>query len=978
MDRKPVFRDKFEASLWKRLTNDPGQSKRAEHYIGVANSVIKHDGTISSAILTKLIESLYEIRANDFVEISNALLAKCRSNDCTPRLTLASMYVDMDMVDRAEVLVNEVRQGQNIPLISCVKAKIRIKRGDPAGAKKELMRARCSDPTYPLFYDLIKQIEPSEGWEHRRNIELLALGLGPIQCEETGTTSAEVLYRIYKEWYRGDRDRATSLMIGSEEYKKKNSEYVLASARISMDEGDWHSAQRMYRALLSKSTNCIYIICEAAKAFYMGSDGDRALALYRDAEALDPASPMVIKGLIRTYSSRGMHEEAAQCILMFFNTENAYLDFYLEGAEILITASMYSDAVTVLDRVLISYPSDVKALILKSEAQRLNGNVNGAMVTILNAADGNPDDADVRLQKARLLFDTGKTDKAVKELSKAKSLGLDNVKVLEYCMGMAFNDKDTDEVMKLGKRILELEPGNVGAMNMISKASLIGKDEESYVKYKNMVLDDNRAENVINILYSLMAEERYDDVLKLCEEKDREYGKVPMVRRLRGNAEYHLGNYAAASTSFAFVAGAEPLDPVIWHSKGMADEGKGDLDRAEEAYNRAVLLDMDEPEYWISRSSIQDKKGDMEGAVGSLNKAIGLRPDNVSALVRKGMLFAKAKRFEESIYFMDMALHTDPGNLKILRMLRDVCFTSGDHMRAEECARMILAKDSADRGAVEAAIKILSASGKSSDAARLIDDSLGRDPNSIPLLIIKKEFNTFIGNNIEVIDACKRILNIQPDNDGIRTDLAEAYAATGDMGSANRMYLELKEKGNDVKEVQRVESKIVHAEYRKKTPDKIKRYSERVLRRAYISQFSLGDPDLMDAVDIDRQTVKEVMDYLGNIEEYGDIVPGTPEFERMERLSLNAIIKGGHDDLENDPVISIPCAYVAGGASDADEAKRLVAYVYKAMTVRVNTKSIPPELRKMAIGISKGTIVSEIMKKLKLGVYQARLIKSLL
>ena len=977
MDRRPVLRDKFEAGIWKRLTSDPGHSKKAEHYVTIANSVMKHDGAVSSAILTKLIESLYEAKAGNFLDISNGLLTKCRSNDCTPHLTLASICADLDMLDKAEILVSKVRQGQNVPMISCVKAKIRLKGGDSAGAKKELMRARCSDPTYPMFYELISKIEPSEGWEHRHNIELLSSGSDPIPVEGDGTTSAEVLYRIYREWYKGDKDRATALMIDSEEYKKKNSEYVLASARISMDERDWHSAQRMYRALLMKSTNCIYIICEAAKAYRMGSDADRALALYRDAEALDPASPMVIMGLIDTYSSKGMHEEAAQCIHMFFNTENAFLGSYLDGAEILMESSMYDDAARVLERILTTYPDDPQALMMRSETQRRVGNTSGAMLTILNAVDRNPDDADVRLQKARLLYETGKADKAVKELQKARSLGPNNIRVLEYCMEKSFEEKDTEETAKIGKHILELDPNNTKAMNMVSKASLASKDEESYVKYKNMVLDDNRAENVINILNSLMAEGRYEDALKLCEEKDREFGKVSSVRRIRGNAEYHLGDYDAASVSFAMVASAEPLDPVIWHSKGMADEMREDMNHAEEAYNHAVLLDMNEPEFWISRSSVQEKKGDTEGAVESLNKAIGLRPDNVFALVRKGMIFAKMKRYEESMYFLSMAIATDPGNLKILRMLRDVSFVHGDLIRADECSRAIMAKNPTDVEAVGIAVKILSAAGRSAEACTLINNALVKEPRSIPLLSTKKDFNIYVGDHYEVIDACKRILDAQPNNEQVLSDLAEAYAASGDMGAADRMYLELKNKDVPVKGGP-IETKVVRTEYRKQTPDKIKRYAERVLRRAYISQFSLNDPDLLDAVDMDGPTVRHVMEYLSDIEEYGEITMGTPEFERMESLSMNAIIKGGHDDLENDPVMSIPCAYVAGGASNADEAKMLVAYIYKVLTMRINPKTATPDLRKMAIGITKGTTIVEIMKKLKLGVYQARLIKSLL
>jgi|GEM_PF-1062517 len=978
MGHKPVFQDKFEVSIWKKLSADvESSSKKAEYYTGIADSIIKREGGINSIILTTLIVKLYEIRADRFFEIMERLVAKSRPNDCSPALTAASIYAETDRLTSAERIVEKMVHCQDIPFLGCVKAKIYMKAGDTVNAKKELMRARCSDPGYPMFYELIQQLEPTEGWMHRRNIELLASGKEPIPCGDTGSTSAETLFGIYRDWYKGNKDQATNAMINSDEYKKKNSEYLLASARMSINERDWHSAQRMYNSILTKSSNCVYIICEAAKAHFFGGSYEQALSLYREAEAHDPASPNVLRGLIQTYSALGRKGEAAQCIQVFLNTEKADIDSFVAGASLLMENSMYDEAASILNRILISYPEDPSAFILKSEVEFREGNINAAMMTILNGVDKNPNDSNVRLQKAYLLRQTGKTEKAVKELQKIRTADPNNVGVLALLMSIASSEKNTNEAMSLANKIVELDPGNIEARNVISKGSLKGKpEEESYATYKNMVLEDNRSENLINILQSLISEKRYLDAVRLCNDKERDYGKLAMVKRLKGNAEYALKEYRAASISFAAATISDPLNPILWHSKGMADEAAGDLDHAEEAFNKAILLNMDEPEFWISRSFIQEKKNDIDGAVESMNKAIGLRPELVYALIRKGLLFAKVGRFEESIYFIDMALMIEPNNTNALRIQRDICFTAGDLLRAENIAIDIVNMDVTDPESIGAAVKVLSGEGKIDDAAMVIEHSLAADPTSIPLLLIKKEFHTFSGNLMDVINACERILCVQPDNDLVKSDLAEAYANAGDVTSANRIYVELK--GTERKHIERSKPDVSPGKsgYKQKVPDVVKRYAERVLRKAYISRITLSDPDLVGTLDMDESTVNAVMAYLSDIAEYGDIVPGTLEFDRMESLSMNAIIKGGYESLEDDPMISIPCAYVAGGAKDADEAKMLVAYVYKALTVKVGTKSMTPELRKMALGIVKGTSIVEIMKKLKIGVYQANVIKS--
>jgi len=974
MMHEPVFRDNFEVNIWKKLTSEKeGASKKNDICAGIAGSVIKREGPIASAVLSLLIEKLYEVQSSGMQTLIEQLVRKSRPNDCMPALTAALVYAGMGRLDKAEEMAESVKNARNIPMLGCVRAKIAIEAGDTAKAKKELMRARCSDPSFPMFYELIQRIEPAEGWMYRRNIELLASGREDIPFGDAADGgSVRKLYEIYGDWYKGRRDDATKAMIDSEEYKKKNSEYVLASARMSMDERDWHSAQMMYSSLLTKSANCVYIISETAKAFYSGGNYEKALSLYRDAEALDPASPAVMRGLIQTYSALGMKAEAAQCVKEYLDGENADLGAYILGVKVLLSESLYSDAESAVDKVLLSYPGDPSAFILKSEIEYERGNINTALKIAANGVEMNPDNADVRLQKAKILFRTGRTDKAVADLEKAEKADPNNVGVLLLMKDIAVSKNKNEDAARLSGRILELDPGNTEAMNTLSKTNLsVKRTRESYASYKDMVVADNRAENFINVLSSMIAEGRYGEAVRMFTEKEREFGRDPAVRRLKGNAEYAMGDYKAASAAYASASEADPKDPKIWHSKGMADESAGDLESAEEAYNRAILLDMNEPEYWISRSSVLEKKRDLAGSVECLNRAIELRPDDIYALVKKGMIFAESGKYGEALYFLDLAAITEPGNMQIMRVKRDIAEAAGDLKKAEESALKVFEKDPADEAGAEAAVRILMLEGKDDAAEDLISVALRKKPRSISLLMTKKEFYTSKGDHGMVIDACRRILEIQPDNGIITKDLAEAYAATGDVNSANRLYTEIGA-GRDADEKRYQDAR---SPQKQKVPDAVKRQAERVLRRAYISKLTLSDPDLISPLGIDESGAKSVMDYLSDISEYGEITPGTLEFERMEKLSLNAVTKGNCAGLEKDRLISIPCAYVAGGAKDADEAKLLVAYIYKALGSESSAKAVSSELRKMAEKTDKGTSIEDIMKNFKIGVFQAKMVK---
>ncbi|MCL2334100.1 MAG: tetratricopeptide repeat protein [Candidatus Methanoplasma sp.] len=973
MVHEPVFRDGFEVDLWRKLTSGKDiASRKSDHYVQLAGVVTKREGPTSSAILSLLIRKLHETQSSNLDALISQLVSKSRPNDSVPALTAALIYADLGRPDKSEEMIGLVKHAQNTPMLSCVRARIAMDAGDTAKARKELIAARCSDPTYPMFYDLIQRIEPAEGWMYRQNIELLVRGGKQIPFgDNTGSSPVQKLYEIYKEWYTGNRDGATKAMIDSEEYSKKNSEYVLASARMSMDEGDWHSAQMMYSSLLEKSSNCVYIICETANAFYFGENYEKALSLYRDADALDPASPAVMRGLIQTYSAMDRRTEASQFVKEYLDSESADREAHIFGARMMLSNAFYADAGAIADDIMTSYPDDPDALIIKSESLFQTGNFNSALKTISYGVDRNPENADMRVQKAKILLKTGKSDKAVAELERAGSIDPGNKEVILLMNDISRSGKRSEDAAKPGRRIFKTGPGGAETKNTTSKADIASDRKVTYAEYMDILATDKRVENFINILFSLMNESRYAEVVQMFGDKQRDYGNYPLVRRLKGNAEYATGNYRSASASFASALDVDPKDPVIWHSKGMADEAMGDLKNSEEAYNRAILLNMNEPEYWISRSSVLEKKNDLSGAVDALNRVIELRPADIYALVKKGMIFAEMGRYEEAMYFMNMAAITEPDNIDVFRIQCDIATAFNDFDKAEEAAMRMTELDPNNDEGIIAAARILIARGKGDEAVKMIDAALQRDQNSIPILIAKKEHLISTGDNKAVIAVCKRILSIQPDNSIVKKDLAAAYAEAGDLNAANRLYSEIEVPKDTV-----VQSKPpVQNVQKQKVQEIIKRQAERVLRRAYITKLPLSDPDLISPLGLDDDTAYAVLGYLSDMSEYGSITPGTPEFERMEKLSFNAITKGNCAGLEEDPIISIPCAFVAGGARDADEAKLLVAYIYKVLTSKKSTEMLSAEMKKIAESTPKGTKIEEIMQKQKIGIYQAKMIK---
>ena len=100
----------------------------------------------------------------------------------------------------------------------------------------------------------------------------------------------------------------------------------------------------------------------------------------------------------------------------------------------------------------------------------------------------------------------------------------------------------------------------------------------------------------------------------------------------------------------------------------------------------------------------------------------------------------------------------------------------------------------------------------------------------------------------------------------------------------------------------------------------------------------------------------------------------------MEEMSFGAIVNTGADDIEEDPVISLTSAFYDSGAKDIETAKRLVAYVYEAMTCNIDGNAMYDQLSNIVIDVEfngSPKSVFEIMSKYHIGVYSARAVQSL-
>jgi len=1140
MENLPVFDSPEEYRMWKVL-NGKIMEKRLD---SMTTKILAADGFVHPSILTSLMDALDKDERKVPADTLISLVSKSRPQDCTPTIRATQILIDQGDITAAAELLSRNKSKDRFR-IYLAEAELYHGEGDKFNSVESAKKALDIDPTDSRLYEILKADDPYGPWE---DMEMVNAAIEQKESKTPLDERYKELYLIYKNWFRGNKDSATNRLINSEHYKNGEWEFLLVSARTSADEDDWRSAKMVYEKIGRDVP--AYVRLEAAEAFIAGHEPDEALNIY---DELDLMNERVLQGRIMAYAHMGAEKDLINAIYDYLDNEHSGSQDYSDILEMLIATGSLEDAKFLLNRMSRSNKKDPNYLVSKSKYLLKRGDIRGASKAARVAALLAKNEPSVRVLAARMRFTNEDIKGAEKECDKLLAENPNDYEALILKKDILVSKQDISGALDVCRKIMDINPNDIPTMFTLATAlSGTGDMNSAILTLRNVLRLEPSRDNVLKVVGSMIEEGMYREAMFLCYDLERDTAPDPMIRRLRGNAEYAMGEYMKASVSFAAAAELAPHDPVIWHSKGMADEARGDLDSAEASYNRAVTLDLNESQYWISKASIQEKLEDPYGAIDSLNRAIELDADSIYPMVRKAVILEKAGRYEEALYFVDLCAAMEPSNADVALMKARIQRESGSPEKAlakakevysktksedaalevassclalrrrsdaidivsealaanPESPRLKAALDSIEHGSADfgeqreqteisdedpAAIKAIAESllsmgeyrsalkhidraislsgddlsyvclkitilirlGEFSNAQTLATDVLKDNPKSgimheslgdvkmakaeyrgalqeyekaialglnIPELLAKKgDAQQGLGYYDRSIDSYAMAVAKDKNNKELHLTLAYKLYERGYMSRAEKEAMDIIEQFPDdgrsiilfakieresrkdlgitdayklfkassikdkelIREMVEVLNSAGHDEEAKNLvrdePEKpeeirIKRSAEKVLRRAYVSRAEPDDEDLLISLGFDGEELIELQEYIRKEAPYGEIVPGSIEFQKMEHASNEIIMRMGWKDLETKPKLPLDRVFVSGSFKDVEEAKRLVSYVSKAMSANV----IRDDTLKMVLDRVQGTTIFEIMRACKVGVYQARQIQLLI
>ena len=720
MSGHPVLQSPFDYRVWKSLE---GRTFSKGGPAALAAEVANYEDTVNSQVLVMLIDALAEEGITDRGTL-RGVVARSRATDCMPSVRASEVLLEAGDTDGAEEVLSMSAGSGEMVMRSLAQATICMAKGDSEGAAKAAGRAYGYGPECRDAYAILDETDPEGGWSIRENIQAVLEGERP--SNPPGEGRVQELFGIYRDWFSGRRDAATRALVGSRWYAERDPEFLLASARISMDEKDWHSASMVYSDLANMEPPP-FVFVEAAEAAIGLGDPTRALDLLSRA---DPHSRRVLSDTVKARTLAGDRSEMMNAIRAMLDSEFSDSEDHVSAVRFLLQRGMDREAESVLDRYSMYVGDDSVTLTMRSIMLMRSGDYPSARNAALKAVRKDGGSNTARAQLARVLYLMDRSEAAERECSRILEADPSNRDALGLMRDLHMSTGDYARAADACRSLLESDPSDLATRTALAVAtSAQGDRQKASDMFAGILRDDGSRERGVAVVSEMLSCGMVREAVSVSESLCRQYPRDPLLRRLRGNAEYSIGEYLRASVTFTEAAAMDPHNPVLWHSKGMADEARGDLESAEAAYNRALLLDQGESDFWISKSAVQEKSGDRYGAIESLNRALELDPSCTAALVRKARILESSGRHREAIYFIRQASVAAPDEVRIMDLEADMLASSGDSDSAAEVMRRRLSLEPSESSAIRLARTLISI-GDREAAVAVLDETAGKFPES--------------------------------------------------------------------------------------------------------------------------------------------------------------------------------------------------------------------------------------------------------
>jgi tetratricopeptide (TPR) repeat protein len=306
----------------------------------------------------------------------------------------------------------------------------------------------------------------------------------------------------------------------------------------------------------------------------------------------------------------------------------------LEKAECLIHVDQLEEASRVLERVMLSRPTEPRSYVLKGMTYEKEGFLSKAEDEYNRALVQDGRCAPALELRAKVRLREGKPRDALEDLNTLNRLDPDRTDVLVTRAAVFVKLKEYSRALEDYDRALSLAEG-----------------DQRIVKDKVQVyFKTGRPEKALQLLSSYPAEDP-NDVESLV---------------LQARARILLGDYTVAEGILSEVVARKPSHSPAYVYNGVAAMGRKDWDRALSYLNQGITLDPSQVDAYKERAKAFMELGEQVRAVSDLTKAAELDPSDGEIFMLRGLTQFKRMLYDAAIGDFTHALELLPGDCRIL------------------------------------------------------------------------------------------------------------------------------------------------------------------------------------------------------------------------------------------------------------------------------------------------------------------------
>lgn len=422
------------------------------------------------------------------------------------------------------------------------------------------------------------------------------------------------------------------------------------------------------------------------------------------------------------------------------------------GMQLALIRNDQATVVRKLDEILALDPNSLQALVRKAQFLRADGKAEDALALLNRAVTANTGQPGARLERAQLLVAMGNDAKALEDVNFVLAATPNSVPGMFLQAGLMARAKDFK-----GADIVLQRMGN--ALQNIPRALYL----QAIVK-----------QNLGQVQLAVDAAQRY--VARVPNDPDG----VKLLARL------HMQGRRAepAIEALSRLANANTQDPDIFDLLGQAYSMVGKTEQAMQAFQKAIGLSPNNATLHNRLAGARMGAGQPEAAAGDLERSLQLAPSAVG--IGEALFFAELATgdLSKAAAAVDQVRKAQGETPVVLNLEGVLRMAQRDYTGAEAAfAKAIAAKSDFAPAQINLA-RLAIMQDRTSDADKLLNDVLSREPDAEPALTIQ------IGNLVRrdemapAIALAERAIATKPTNIRPRLLLAELHSRKKDWAKA--------------------------------------------------------------------------------------------------------------------------------------------------------------------------------------------------